>query len=145
MSSERRKTAFKFHAKDDLPEVRREVFHLILQHDLRFYAVIRDKNMIAGKVLKHNQSHPNYRYHPNQLYDRCVPQLFKDRLHQENAYRIVFAKRGSSDRTESFERGLQQAKDRFRRKHGIESASPIEVVASDPEKIICLQAIDYML
>jgi len=40
---------------------------------------------------------------------------------------------------------LQQAKERFRQKHGIESAAPIEVVASDPEQVVCLQAIDYML
>ena len=60
-------------------------------------------------------------------------------------YRIVFAKRGSSDRTDAFEHGLQEAKAKFQRKWGIESASPIEVVASDPSQIHCLQAVDYFL
>ncbi len=37
------KTAIFFHAKDDLPEIRREVFRLLMRHDLRFHAVLRDK------------------------------------------------------------------------------------------------------
>ena len=124
MSSERHKTARLFHAKDDLPEVRREVFNLLANADVRFYAVIRDKKVIADKVLAYNKTNPNYRYHPNQLYDRCVPTLFENRLHQHEAYRIVFARRGSSDRTQAFENGLQQAKERFRQKWRIEGAAP---------------------
>jgi len=58
---------------------------------------------------------------------------------------IVFAKRGSSDRTDAFEHGLQAAKAKFQRKWGIESAAPIEVVASDSSQIHCLQAVDYFL
>jgi hypothetical protein len=34
MHREARKTALFFHAKDDLPEVRREVFRLLQRHDL---------------------------------------------------------------------------------------------------------------
>jgi len=34
MQKESRKTYYSFHAKDDLPEVRREVFSLIKKHDL---------------------------------------------------------------------------------------------------------------
>lgn len=145
MSPQQRKTARLFHAKDDVAEVRREVFHLLRDFDVRFYAVVRDKRVIAEKVLTRNKRKPAYRYHPNQLYDRCVPTLFESRLHQHEAYRIVFAKRGSSDRTDAFEYGLLEAKRRFRQKWGIESAAPIEVVASDPAQITCLQAVDYFL
>jgi Protein of unknown function (DUF3800) len=145
MSPAQQKTARMFHAKDDVAEVRREVFNLLLTFDVRFYAVVRDKRTIADKVLAHNKKDPNYRYHPNQLYDRCVPPLFEGRLHQHESYRIVFAKRGSSDRTEAFESGLVEAKKKFRQKWGIESVAPIEVVASDPARVICLQAVDYFL
>ncbi|MEX1225095.1 MAG: DUF3800 domain-containing protein [Pirellulales bacterium] len=145
MSTDRRKTAKMFHAKDDVAEVRRDVFRLLLDFDVRFYAVVRDKRVIAEKVLEFNRKRPAYRYHPNQLYDRCVPTLFEDRLHKGEAYRIIFAKRGSSDRTDAFEHGLREAKAKFQRKWGIESAAPIEVVASDPSQIHCLQAIDYFL
>lgn len=37
MQPERRKTALAFHAKDDLPEVRREVYQLLLRHDVKFF------------------------------------------------------------------------------------------------------------
>lgn len=140
-----RKTARIFHAKDDVGEVRREVFQLLMRFDVRFYAVVREKRVIAKRVQEHNQRQPAYRYHPNQLYDRCVPSLFEQRLHKDEAYRIVFAKRGSSDRTEAFERGLQQAKANFRQSEHVENAAPIEVVASDPSRIVCLQAVDYFL
>ncbi len=145
MSPAKRKTARMFHARDDVAEVRRDVFRLLLDFDVRFYAVVRDKKVIAQKVLDFNRLRPTYRYHPNQLYDRCVPSLFENRLHQHEAYRIVFAKRGSSDRTEAFEHGLREAKAKFQRKWGIESAAPIEVLASDPSQIHCLQAVDYFL
>lgn len=43
MQPERRKTAWAFHVKDDLPEVRREVFRVLITHKVRFFAVVRDK------------------------------------------------------------------------------------------------------
>src|SRR5947208_16835342 len=43
MQPDGRKTAVKFHAKDDLPEVREHVFRLLMKQDLRFAAVVRDK------------------------------------------------------------------------------------------------------
>ena len=69
----------------------------------------------------------------------------ENRLHKHDAYRIVFARRGSSDRTEAFQAGLEQAKTKVRQKWGIESSAPIEVIASDPKRIACLQAVDYFL
>ena len=145
MSLEKHKTARMFHAKDDPAEVRREVYKLLLKFDVRLYVVVRDKRVVAEKVLAHNKKQPVYRYHPNHLYDRCIPDLFKDRLHQNHAYRIVFAKRGASDRTDALKIGLQVAKEKFQRKWGIESAAPIEVVAADSANVTCLQAADYLL
>jgi hypothetical protein len=36
-----RKTFLGFHAKDDMPEIRREVFRILLNHELRFFAVVK--------------------------------------------------------------------------------------------------------
>lgn len=128
----RRKTAIMFHAKVDLAEVRREVFTVLLKHDIRFYAVVRDKQAILDKVMEHQKRKPSYRYHPNQLYDRCVSQLFRDRLHKDDGYQIHFARRGSSDRTEAFEKALGAARQSFRKKWGVTATAPIEIKAGRP-------------
>ena len=145
MQREQKKTAFGFHAKDDVPEVRREVFHWIQQQSFRFYALVRDKGVIVSKVLEHNKRKPEYRYHPNQLYDRCISGLFKERLHKEDGYKIYFAKRGTSDRSDALRRALEAARTAFRKKWGIESLAPIEIVEADCRSTVCLQVADYCL
>ena len=56
----RKKTALYFHAKDDLPEVRREMFKLLQGHALRFSAVVRDKQAVLDYVRPRNQRDPAY-------------------------------------------------------------------------------------
>ena len=70
MQPKTRKTALAFHAKDDLPEVRRQVFQSLRDTEgLRFYAVVADKMSVLEYVRQHNKREPDYRYHPNELYD----------------------------------------------------------------------------
>lgn len=145
MQPERRKTAVAFHAKDDCAEVRREVYRLLMTHEMRFFAVVRHKRSIVRKVLEHNETHPNYRYHPNQLYDRCVSRLFRDRLHKENAYLIQFSRRGNRERSDALKTAIEQARDNFRRKWKISATAPIEIVAASPGESGGLQAVDYLL
>jgi hypothetical protein len=104
MQPEARKTALAFHAKDDLPEVRREVFQLLLRHHLRFFAVVRDKRNLVEYVRQRNERDATYRYHPNELYDYMVRRLFKTLLHKDDEYRVYFARRGGSDRTQAYTR-----------------------------------------
>lgn len=145
MQPGQKKTALAFHAKDDLPEVRREVFHWLAAQQVGFYAVIRDKRVIAQKVLEQNRRKPTYRYHPNQLYDRCVSQLFRDRLHKHDGYKIHFARRGASDRNEALRNAIEAARTSFYKKWGIAGTAPIEILASDMRAVICLQVVDYFL
>ena len=145
LQPERNKTAFAFHAKDDCAEVRREVYKLLLQHDMRFFAVVRDKQTIADKVREHNKTTPTYRYHPNQLYDRCVSRLFKERLHKEESYLIQFSRRGNKARTEALQNAIEHARNSLRASWGIEATSPIEIMAAKPADAGGLQAVDYML
>ncbi|MDP2825783.1 MAG: hypothetical protein Q8O52_24235 [Sulfuritalea sp.] len=60
----RDKTAVMFHAKDDVPEVRYEVFKLLVAESaaLRFHAVVCDKEQVVQDVLLRNQTEPDYRY-----------------------------------------------------------------------------------
>lgn len=145
MQPERRKTAQEFHAKNDSPEVRRECFRLLMKHDLKFFAVLRDKRVIARLVKEHNAKHPDYHYHPNQLYDRCISRLFKERLHKEDSYVIEFSKRGNRNRTEAMENAIEAARRNFRLSHAIDSPVPIEIRVSQPHLSAGLQAVDYFL
>ena len=145
MQPGQRKTALAFHAKDDCVEVRREVYKLLMQQDVRFFALVRDKRVILEKVLEHNQKQPAYRYRPDQLYDRCVSRLFKERLHKDDAYVIQFAKRGNKSRTDALRKAIEQARNNLRRSWGIEATAPIEIIPSTPAQAGGLQASDYFL
>ena len=145
MQPEARKTALAFHAKDDLPEVRREVFALLLRHEFRFFAVVRDKIKVVEYVRQRNERDHDYGYHPNELYDYLVRRLFRDRLHRDDEYRIFFAKRGTSDRTRALLRALKAARNRFQEHRGIVSRAPIRVLPATPATHPGLQAADYCL
>jgi len=145
MQPEQRKTAVAFHAKDDCVEVRREVYRFLLEHEMRFFAVVRDKRTIVAKVREHNKKRPGYRYHPNQLYDRCVSRLFRDRLHKEDAYAIQFSRRGNRSRTDALRHAIEHARGNLRVKWGIAATAPIEIIPAKPEQAGGLQAVDYFL
>jgi len=147
MQPENHKTFETFHAKDDLPEVRKEVFSIIARrNDLRFYAVVRDKNSLITYIRQRNSAEKSYRYNQNELYDYLIRRLFRDRLHKQDNYKIHFARRGSSDRTEALINALTTAKINFAEKfHRSVSESEFEVVPAYPKDYLALQAVDYFL
>ena len=140
-----RKTALFFHAKDDLPEVRREVFRVLQKHPIRFSAIVRDKLQVLNYVRRRNETDEKYRYKPNELYDYMVRRLFKQRLHKHGHYHVCFARRGSSDRTEALTFALEATRSRFAAERGVETVGGIEVVAASPIRESGLQAVDYFL
>lgn len=141
-----KKTALFFHAKDDLPEVRREVFAVLKTFtDLRFYGIVTDKLRVVEYVQTRNQVDSSYHYHPNELYDYLVRRQFRDRLHKDAAYAIHFATRGYSNRTAALRAALQSARQRFFEKWGIASQSPIQVIPDASQSNPCLQVADYFL
>lgn len=144
MQPEAKKTALSFHAKDDLPEVRREVFALLREHSgLRYYAVVRDKRQALEYVRQRNRHDLAYRYHPNELYDFLVRRLFRDRLHQHDAYEIFFSRRGKSDRTLALKTALETARQRFEEKWGVTRQASIHIKPASPIQQAGLQAADY--
>jgi hypothetical protein len=145
MQPDARKTYNCFHAKDDLPEIRREVFRLLRQHELKFQAVVRRKIKVLEYVRQRNQRNDGYRYHPNELYDYMVRCLFKQMLHKDDGYLVTFAKRGGSDRSAALRLALQSARDMFCRRRGIKRTAAIQVVAGTPSSCSALQAVDYFL
>lgn len=146
MAPEAGKTARFFHAKDDHNEVRARVFELLTQIDFRFFAVVKEMRSVLEYVRSRNQMDSSYRYHPNELYDLTTRMLFKERLHKESAYRITFARRGRSDRTEALKTELQATRERFLRKHSKDLEEPtLEICPAYPWQNICLQIADYAL
>lgn len=146
MQPNQNKTAVAFHAKDDLPEVRREVFHLLkTTPGLRFFAVVTDKFRVLEYVRERNTREPEYSYNPNELYDYLVRRLFKERLHKDKGYEITFSKRGKSDRTKALNDAILISRDRFLSKWGKTSSANIQVGASLPAQNAGLQAVDYFL
>lgn len=139
------KTARAFHAKDDHAEIRSKMFELITTLDFKFYAVIKDMRAVRDYVDRRNRMDSLYRYRPNELYDLTARMLFKKNLHKEDHYRVIFARRGHSDRTAALREQLEQTKKRFLEEHGIISASTLEIIPADPWDEPCLQLADYCL
>lgn len=139
------KTSLMFHAKDDIPEIRREVFRLIMAHPIQFFAVVRDKHCLAHQVRRRNAHDSTYRYTQNELYDGLVTDLMMGRLHRDQSYTVSFSRRGRSDRTEALRAAIGNAKSRFQVRWGIDSSAPVKVVEATPGDCACLQVTDYML
>lgn len=140
-----RKTAVAFHAKDDVAEVRREVFRVLLNHDLRFYAAVRSKSALLDYVKQRNQLEAAYRYKGDELYDALVEEVFRRYHPFADELRIVFSKRGNKIRTQAFHTAIERAEARFEREYGSRRSDSIDIVASIPKEHAGLQAVDYFL
>jgi hypothetical protein len=141
-----KKTALHFHAKDDLPEVRREVFKLLMTIEFKFFAVVKHMDVVLDYVRSRNSMDITYHYQPNELYDLTVRMLFKNRLHKHQAYRVVFARRGQRNRTEALREQLLAAREKFLKQFGRESLdTEIKVVPAHPWEAPSLQIVDYCL
>lgn len=150
MQPDERKTALAFHAKDDLPEVRRDVFRLLRDTEgLRFFAVVADKLNVLEYVRQRNRREPTYRYQPNELYDYLTGRLFKERLRQHSRYDIIFSKRGKSGRTDSLRQAIEFApdilKDQSNSPRNVPTDISLNVSAATPTEHAGLQAVDYFI
>lgn len=146
MQSDGQKTALAFHAKDDLPEVRRDVFRLLRDtEDLRFFAVITDKLNVLEYVRQRNKREPTYHYHPNELYDYLTERLFTERLRQHDKYDIIFSRRGKSDRLTTLRRLVEAARPGRAIQWNMRDDVTIRVYAATPKEQAGLQAVDYFV
>lgn len=144
MQEKARKTALAFHAKDDLPEVRREVFRLLAALECKVFVAFRRKARLAEKHREH-LFRTGTKRSPDAVYDELVSGLFKDRLHLADENRIVFARRGKSERTVALEAAIREAKRKFevRWQKGVDR--PTTIRSSTPSQTVGLQVIDYFL
>ncbi len=134
------KTAAFFHAKDDCPEVRREVFRLLARHDIKVQVGIRRKSALIREARLAGKF-----WNPNSVYDNLVKTLFKRSLHKADQSIITFARRGKSAREKALTDAIEKAKANFERDTGIASSRPTQIVPSVPSEARGLQVIDYCL
>lgn len=139
------KTAVLFHAKDDRPEVRREVFKLLLRHDIKFYAVVRNKTDLANFVLQQNRRDPSYKFRDRDLYETLTRELFGRLRQNADVVNLLFASRGNVTRNEALRESLTQAEDFFHAKFGFRRTHELKVEAKGSREDECLQACDYFL
>lgn len=141
MQKDQNKTYFSFHAKDDFPTVRDEVFKVIQEYQaLRFFAVVRNKASVLEEV-----THASQRYHPNILYDKMVSSLFKPLLQEDVDYTVTFAKRGKTDRTQILKESIQIAQERITKSRNISNEATIQLRSIDSADNENLQVTDYIL
>lgn len=145
----RGKTAVAFHAKDDLPEVRYQVFRLLQEQgdSLRFDAVIADKRVLVRQELARREVDPSARYDPNSLYDSLVRSLYGKFHRLAVEYHVWIAKRGQKDRNEALLTALGHAEGDFQASFGFARGNPEmwNLRISNPKSAPCLQAVDYFL
>ena len=144
MQPEAKKTALFFHAKDDLPEVRREVFKVLERHDFSFYAVVRTMSAVARRVKERNERDPTYRYRPTELYDSAARRLFDKKLHTRPAFDVIFSSRGKA-RTQALREHLLKAQAASRKSAGTFPDAAIHVRAIPSHQHAGLQVADYCL
>lgn len=141
---EAKKTALFFHAKDDLPEVRREVFKVLEKHQFKFHAVVRTMAAVLRTVEERNRRDPTYRYRPTDLYDESVRRLFTQKLHTRPSFDVTFASRGKA-RTQAIRDELLKAQAKSRKAIGTYSNAHIQVRAMPSYQNPGLQLADYCL
>ncbi len=144
MRLEAGKTAKCFHAKDDLPEVRREVFKLLPRLGAKVQVAVRRKTQLAEAArLMFRAS--GRRMPEHDIYDDLVKRLFKNLLHKADQNRILFARRGKSLRQDALERAIRKAQRNFESTYGISADRPTTLRSNYPSESAGLQVIDYYL
>ncbi|MBN1819169.1 MAG: hypothetical protein JW833_00550 [Prolixibacteraceae bacterium] len=125
MQPSAQKTAALFHAKDDIPEVRQEVYRVIKSHKINVIAAIKDKQKVVQYALSRKAREADYRYRPSELYDFLTRRIFTNNLHSANRCEICFSIRGDKPRTDALRKSIEIARERFIEKYEKDSKSSI--------------------
>ena len=145
MQPANRKTALAFHAKDDLPEVRRDVFRLLCTWaDYAFLLSLLIKLSVLEYVRQRNKREPTYRIIPMNFTTLWLSVVQRETT-QSSAYDIIFSKRGKSDRTAALHRALETARSRFVTQQEITSRASLNIAVATPKEHVGLQAVDYFI
>jgi hypothetical protein len=148
---EARKTALYFHAKDDLPEVRREVFQVLRAHEMHVVVAIRRKNILADFAAR-RFAETGVKVTDHEIYDGLVERVMRDCLHLAEHSHIWFARRGKRERKQALESVIAKARASFTAYHAEALAARMgdrqpqtTIYSAHASEVAGLQAIDYCL
>lgn len=144
MQPENNKTALLFHAKNDLPEVRREFYELLKTSGIRIVIAIRRKIELAKFAKTYFQLTGN-KLTENDIYDDLIKRLFRNLLHKAEENIIVFSTRGESNRNKALANAIEKAKLNFEKAYGKKSDKKVKIYSAYAHEHAGLQAIDYYL
>lgn len=129
-------TKVAFHAKDDLPEIRFQVYKLLAQLEFKAQFIVARK---IERVFRNN-----FAANETHFYDHLVTQLFKNCLHRYTENHIYFAKRGSRQRQKPLEAAIQRGVSEFEQQWKTQIKTQVQVQSQTPVGEPCLSVIDYM-
>jgi hypothetical protein len=139
MQAPANKTAMLFHAKDDVPEARWKVYRFIEKLDIKFSAVIINKEDTLAAVRTRNSEDRNYRYKESESYELMTRELFKPFLlnkdYPNHWLDIVFALRGGRKKTKALEKALYDEREKIFNSIGTDLASGIELLKQTQKKM----------
>lgn len=144
LKPDRRKTALLFHAKDDLPEVRREVFKILPSFNVKVQVAIKRKCELAI-LAKRIYDMTKQKLKENDIYDGLIKRLFRNVLHKAEQNMIIFARRGITNRNTALEQAIQKAKHNFELAYNRKSDRPVKIYSAYSHENCGLQVIDYYL
>lgn len=139
-----KKTALMFHAKNDLPEVRREVFQIIQTSSIKVFAAVRRKNELA-KFASDYFKMSGKKLTENEIYDDLIKRLFRNMLHKAENNIIIFSKRGITNRTNALAGAIAKAKKNFEFAYNKKSDKQVIIQSAFADEYAGLQVIDYYL
>jgi hypothetical protein len=144
MSPHAAKTARMFHATDDIPEVRRDVFSVLRTSKVEIYAAFRRKTSTAAQLRTHHER-TGTKPGAEAIYGDLVASIFESRLHLAERTHIVFAQRGKSTRNMTLAVAIERAKAQFELKSEQRVSRPTSISSNEPSEVVGLQVVDYYL
>lgn len=144
MQLKNKKTALLFHAKDDLPEVRREVFKLLPRFNVKVQVAVKRKTELA-LLAKQMFDLTKQKIKENDIYDELIKRLFRNVLHKAEENIVLFARRGAANRNMALEQAIQKAKRNFEIAYNKKSDKLVKISSAYSHESYGLQVIDYYL
>lgn len=138
------KTKITFHAKDDHPLVRAEVFRAISELDFSVNVIIRDKKVLIDEAQNKFKAEGK-KLTEKEIYHVLVSKLFKRLLHKSASNELFFASRGKTFTTQSLKGAIYKGQSDFWASKGIVGHKNHNIKSMQPHEHIGLQIIDYAL